>query len=62
MIARPVASMLALVAVACLTARAVDGEPTWWSLRPLVKPAVAAVGGAGQGRWARTPIDLFIAA
>src|SRR5262245_24886471 len=54
--------MLALVAVACLTARAVDGEPTWWSLRTLVKPAVAAVGGAGQGRWARTPIDLFITA
>src|SRR6516162_5872566 len=38
-----------------------DGE-TWWSLRPLVKPAPPATADAGQGGWARTPIDRFILA
>jgi mono/diheme cytochrome c family protein len=34
-------------------------EETWWSLRPLVRPAVPAVKKAG---WVRTPIDAFILA
>ncbi len=31
----------------------------WWSLRPLIRPAVPAPA-PGDGGWARTPIDAFI--
>jgi hypothetical protein len=34
-----------------------DGEQTWWSLRPLGRPAVPSVKTPG---WVRTPIDAFI--
>jgi hypothetical protein len=54
------------IAVACGTvagqARADENSETWWSLRPLVKPAPPAANGTGQGGWARTPIDRFILA
>ncbi len=41
-----------------LAARAASGEQTWWSLRPLVRPAVPAT----KQRWGRTAIDAFILA
>ena len=54
------------VALACgaITgrSRAEENVETWWSLRPLVKPAPPATADAGQGGWARTPIDRFILA
>jgi hypothetical protein len=33
----------------------------WWSLRPLERPAVPEIDGAGRD-WARTPVDAFILA
>src|SRR5262249_44285592 len=33
--------------------------PDWWSLRPLVRPAVPVVRDQG---WVRTPVDAFILA
>jgi hypothetical protein len=39
-----------------------EEDKTWWSLRPLVKATPLTVSGAGQGGWARTPIDQFIQA
>ena len=38
-----------------------DDPADWWSLRPLVRPAVPKLGEEDRG-WARTPIDRFIAA
>ena len=32
----------------------------WWSLRPLVAPAVPALNRPGEPSWGRTPIDAFI--
>ena len=40
-------------------ATAARDEETWWSLRPLKRPAVPAVKDAA---WARTPIDAFVLA
>src|SRR4029077_17528281 len=36
-----------------------DGSETWWSLRPLARPAVPAVRNAA---WVRNPIDAFVLA
>jgi mono/diheme cytochrome c family protein len=38
------------------------GEPAdeWWSLKPLVKPAVPAVNTPADVAWVKTPIDHFI--
>src|SRR5262249_6502834 len=38
-----------------------DEKETWWSLQKLAKP-IPPSNGAGQGGWARTPIDRFILA
>jgi hypothetical protein len=38
-----------------------DAE-TWWSLKPIVKPAPPAVPAAKYAGWPRTPIDHFILA
>jgi mono/diheme cytochrome c family protein len=40
------------------------GEPAeeWWSLKPLVKPAVPAVKSATDALWVRNPVDQFILA
>ncbi len=56
------ATRIALLASLLIAATSFAGsdEETWWSLRPLAKPAAPA--GAGQGGWARTPIDRFILA
>ena len=40
-----------------LDARSTD----WWSLKPLVRPAVPRTDGSNAG-WARTPIDAFVLA
>jgi len=54
---------IALVAAAVADrGQAEDGGATWWSLRPMVKPALPDSGGAGQGGWARTAIDRFVLA
>jgi hypothetical protein len=34
----------------------------WWSLKPLVKPAIPAIRTAPDSSWVRTPIDRFILA
>jgi hypothetical protein len=62
MITRPLASLLVLIALAGISARAADEGETWWSLKPLTKPAPRATDGAGQGGWCRTPFDQFILA
>jgi hypothetical protein len=62
MIARPLALLLMLVALAGISARAADEGETWWSLKPLVKPVPPATDRAGQGGWSRCPIDQFILA
>jgi hypothetical protein len=46
-------------AVATGLATASEGSNSWWSLRPLQKPAVPKTRAAG---WARTPVDYFILA
>jgi mono/diheme cytochrome c family protein len=38
-----------------------DGE-TWWSLKPVTRPAIPAVQPGRHVDWARTPIDRFILA
>ncbi len=40
------------------------GEPVeeWWSLKPLVKPAVPEVKSSPDAGWAQTPVDQFILA
>jgi hypothetical protein len=45
-------------AAVVLAARPDAGGETWWSLRPLVRPAVPAT----RDRWARTPVDAFVLA
>ena len=43
-------------------AAAVDPRSTdWWSLKPLVRPAVPKIEGPGA-EWIRTPIDAFVLA
>jgi hypothetical protein len=39
-----------------------SASETWWSLRPLVKPAPPTVSLPGFETWARTPIDSFVLA
>src|SRR5262249_51856672 len=34
----------------------------WWSLKPLVKPAVPPPQSAAEVAWAKTPVDLFVLA
>jgi hypothetical protein len=45
-----------------LVPRAEEEGETWWSLRPIAKPAVPNKTPAGFENWARTPIDKFILA
>src|SRR6516164_8292074 len=54
--------LLLTVALLPTSIRAGDDAETWWSLRPLVKSTLPTASGAGQGTWARTPIDHFILA
>jgi hypothetical protein len=50
------------IAVVLLPGRGqADEKDTWWSLQRLAKP-IPPDSGAGQGGWARTPIDRFILA
>src|SRR5262245_20917600 len=42
-----------------LVSRGAIKETTWWSLRPLVRPAVPALKTSS---WPRTPIDAFVLA
>jgi mono/diheme cytochrome c family protein len=39
-----------------------EAADEWWSLRPLVKPAVPNTISNADGAWVRTPVDLFILA
>jgi hypothetical protein len=39
-----------------------DGDDTWWSLKPLVKPVPPTAFPAGFASWPRNPIDRFILA
>jgi hypothetical protein len=34
--------------------------PDWWSLRPVVRPAVPAIARDGASTWIRTPVDAFV--
>src|SRR5207244_13602159 len=42
--------------------RKTSAAEDWWSLKPLVKPAVPKVSPALDAAWARTPIDQFVLA
>ena len=39
-----------------------DAAEEWWSLKPLVKPAVPNVKLSSDASWVRTPVDQFILA
>ncbi|MBI3864797.1 MAG: PSD1 domain-containing protein [Planctomycetia bacterium] len=39
-----------------------DPADVWWSLKPLVKPAVPAINSSADRSWAQTPVDQFILA
>ena len=45
-----------------ISAQPKGDEPLWWSLRPLAKPAVPAVGWDKHKAWPLNPIDHFILA
>src|SRR5262245_36898948 len=42
--------------------RKLETEDEWWSLRPLLKPAVSKSLSAADAAWVRTPVDPFILA
>ncbi len=48
-----------LILALLLAPHAAVAAETWWSLRPLARPAVPAVR---DGTWARNPIDAFVLA
>src|SRR5689334_25134216 len=39
-----------------------SAEETWWSLKPLQKPAPPSISSGKYKNWPRTPIDQFILA
>jgi hypothetical protein len=57
-----------LLAAGLVTARAAEpaapkkDAETWWSLKPIVKPAPPAVPSGKYADWPRTPIDRFVLA